>query len=238
MKHTLAEVPLLAGLTPGQLERVAARACLIELEEGAWLFTQGDVAERFYYVTHGMVRLFRSSEEGDEKIIEFAAPGQTFAEALMFLEEPYYPVCAAALEPSTLLAIDAPDFLAMVRDSPAACLTMLGNLSRRLRAMIAEVDTLTMHTAKRRLARYIAAACPADSSTLILPVRKHTLAARLSLQPESLSRAIKQLVDDGVIEVRGAHICVIERAELAEIGALDGSVELGLKTLFGYDRSD
>ncbi len=36
----------------------------------------------------GQIKLFRLSASGDEKIIDIIQPGNTFAEALMFMERP------------------------------------------------------------------------------------------------------------------------------------------------------
>ncbi|MEA3273826.1 MAG: Crp/Fnr family transcriptional regulator, partial [Pseudomonadota bacterium] len=145
---------LLSGLSQEQLERVSRHALRVTLDEGQLLFRQGDAAERFYLVLRGQIRLFRLSPEGSEKVIEIVAPGQTFAEALMFLNAPRYPVCASALSSVDLIGIDARDFAKMLHESTDTCFVLLGSLSRRLRGLIGEIDNLTLHTAKSRVARY------------------------------------------------------------------------------------
>jgi CRP-like cAMP-binding protein len=219
--------PLLSGLSDVQLQRVATRAVRHSLPEGQWLFSQGDPARHFYLVESGQVRLFRLSPEGAEKVIEIVSPGQTFAEALMFLNAPRYPVCAAALAPTEVVAIDARDFAAMLRESVETCFVVMGALSRRLRGLIAEIDNLTLHTAKSRVARYLLAHCPEDRRAFALDVRKGVLASRLSVKPETFSRVIKQLTEDGVISVHGAHITLRDRATLTNLAELAGSTELG-----------
>lgn len=249
MIEMLRATPLLGHLPDDQLQRVASHARRLTLDEGQWLFSQGDPAERFYLVEQGQMRLFRLSPEGAEKIIEFVAPGQTFAEALTFLNAPRYPVCAAALEPTRLIAIDAGDFAAMLRDSVDTCFIVLGALSMRLRRLIGEIDNLSLHGAKRRVARYLLARCRAAAGTaghpvatapaelhaasttrlpassaarcFILDVRKGVLASRLSIKPETFSRVIRQLSDEAVIRIQGARITVLAPAVLAELAELD-----------------
>ncbi|TVQ90314.1 MAG: Crp/Fnr family transcriptional regulator [Chromatiaceae bacterium] len=249
MIEVLRGTPLLSRLRDDQLQRVASHARRLALDEGQWLFSQGDPAERFYLVEQGQMRLFRLSPEGAEKIIEFVAPGQTFAEALMFLNAPRYPVCAAALEPTTLIAIDAGDFATMLRDSVETCFIVLGALSMRLRGLIGEIDNLSLHGAKRRVARYLLAQCraasgatrspaaaeqvkprsAADASALpsptvpcfVLDVRKGVLASRLSIKPETFSRVIRQLSDEDVIRIQGARITVLAPAVLAALAEID-----------------
>ncbi len=219
---------LLSGLTEEQLERVTGHAARIGLDEGQLLFSQGDPAERFYLVLKGQVRLFRLSPEGAEKVIEIVAPGQTFAEALMFLDVPRYPVCAAALCPTDLIGIDARDFANMLRDSVDTCFILLGNLSRRLRALIGEIDNVTLHTATSRVARYLLMKLPAGCRALDLEMRKGILASRLSIKPETFSRVERNLIDQGAIEVQGNHVTILDQAALEEIAKPGHSQELTL----------
>ncbi|MEA3276129.1 MAG: Crp/Fnr family transcriptional regulator, partial [Pseudomonadota bacterium] len=166
------------------------------------------------------------SPEGSEKVIEIVAPGQTFAEALMFLNAPRYPVCASALSSVELIGIDARDFAEMLHESTDTCFVLLGSLSRRLRGLIGEIDNLTLHTAKSRVARYLLMKLPSDRRALELDVQKNVLASRLSVKPETFSRVIKHLSDDGIIEVYGSHFTILDRDALEEIAELGDSLEL------------
>ena len=217
MIDDLRNAPLLSRLTDAQLERVRQGAVLRRLDEGELLFTQGNAAERFYLVQSGQIRLFRLAPDGSEKVIEIVSPGQTFAEALMFLKAPRYPVSAAALAPTRLVAIDAGDFAAMLRGSVDTCFVVMGALSQRLRALIGEIDELTLHSAKGRVARWLLAHCPGDRRALTLDVPKAVLASRLSIKPETFSRVTKQLIEDRIIEVYGAHVTVLDRAALSRV---------------------
>lgn len=227
MIDALRAPPLLSRLSDAQLQRVSAHAVLQGLDEGQWLFSQGDPAKRFYLVQKGQIRLFRLSPEGAEKVIEIVSPGQTFGEALMFLNAPRYPVCAAALGPAEVIAIDARDFAAMLRESVDTCFVVLGGLSQRLRGLIGEIDNLTLHTAKCRVARYLLAHCAEDRRAFELDVRKGILASRLSVKPETFSRVVKQLSQDGVIQVHGAHITILDRGALTDLAELADTTELG-----------
>ena len=226
MIEALRTAPLLSGLSDQNLERVSSRAVRQVLEEGQWLFSQGDPARRFYLVRKGQIRLFRLSPDGAEKVIEIVSPGQTFAEALMFLNAPRYPVCAAALEPAEVISIDAHDFAAMLRDSVDTCFAVLGALSQRLRGLIGEIDNLTLHTAKSRVARYLLSHCPEDRRAFELDVRKGVLASRLSVKPETFSRVFKQLTEERAISVYGAHITILDRDALTTMADLADGTEL------------
>lgn len=237
--------PLFAALSDAQLARALARATTLELDEGQWLFRQDDAATRFFFVRSGQMRLFRLAADGSEKIIELVGAGQTFAEALMFMGTGRYPVCAAALSPARLLAIDAADFAAMLRESPETCFALLGDLSRRLHGLIAEIDSLTLVSATGRVARWLLARLPrgaysqpasqpgpqrnpglvserdADLAALTLDVRKAVLASRLSISPETWSRITRRLTADGIIQVDGQRIVILDRAALQALADED-----------------
>jgi len=217
---------LLSGLTDEQLKRVACHASRIRLDEGQMLFSQGDPAERFYLVLKGQMRLFRLSPDGAEKVIEIVAPGHTFAEALMFLKAPRYPVCGAALSPVEIIAMDARDFTAMLHESVDTCFLLLAALSMRLRGLIGEIDNLTLHTATSRVARYLVSKLPTAHRALDLDVRKGVLASRLSVKPETFSRVVKNLSDQGIIEVHGSHVTILDQNALEELAELGDSLEL------------
>ncbi len=227
MIETLRRAPLLSRLDLAQLARVSEHTVRVKLSADQLLFSQGDAAERFYLLLQGQMRLYRLSPEGAEKVIEIVSPGQTFAEALMFLSAPRYPVCAAALGPSELLAIDAKNFAAMLRESVDTCFVVLGALSQRLRGLIGEIDDLTLHTATSRVARYLAAKLVPGRDALELDVRKGVLASRLSVQPETFSRVLKSLTAQGIIRMRGAQVDILDVPALMRIAELEDRLSPG-----------
>ncbi|MBK1706626.1 Crp/Fnr family transcriptional regulator [Halochromatium glycolicum] len=210
----LRQAPLFTALSPAQLDRLLQRANRARLAPGQLLFRQDESAERFYFVRFGQMRLFRLSSDGDEKIIELIRAGQTFAEGLLFMGTGRYPVCAAALTEAEVVGIDAADFAAMLRDSPDTCFALLGDLSRRLHSMIAEIDSLTLLSAQGRVARWLLHNSRPDEPSLRLSVSKSVLASRLSIQPETWSRVTRRLSEQGLIEVEGDRIAIRDRATL------------------------
>jgi CRP-like cAMP-binding protein len=222
---------LFARLTEAQLKRVATHAQRLRLDEGEALFEQGDPATRFYLLLSGQIKLYRLSPAGNEKVIEIVVPGQTFAEALMFLEQPAYPVGAQALQPVELISLDARDFLSMLSESVGTCFVLMADMSRRLRRLIGEIDDLTLHSATCRVAGYLLSQM-SDSPNFSLKVPKQVLASRLSVKPETFSRIIKQLTKDGVLEVKGSQVRIQDRATLQQLADVCdlSRVQLPLRT--------
>ena len=205
---------LFTRLTDVQLDRVYRHSQVVKLEEGQLLFAQGEDVTNFYLVLTGKMKLYRVSPDGQEKIIEIVPQGGLFAEALMFMDQPHYPVSSAALSETTVIGIEANDFKDMLRDSVETCLLLLGNMSFRLRQLVHEIDTLTLHSGTCRVANYLLEHAPDDKESFELDTAKGVIAARLSVKPETFSRIIKNLRGEGVISIDGSKITIHNRDAL------------------------
>ncbi len=203
---------LFADMAEEHLNALFQTAHDIHLNAGDALFRQGQPAERFFFLRDGMVKLFRLSPEGDEKIIEIMQPGQTFAEAVMFMgTHGRYPVNAEAVNESRLYAIEQKSFLNLLRESSDACFGLLGSMSRRLHMLVNQIESLTLQNATYRLVAYLLEQIPRDVKTspeVQLTTPKGVIASRLAIQPETLSRILAKLRQGGLIDVHGNHITV------------------------------
>lgn len=203
---------LFGGMADPHLELLLQDAREVRLEPGETLFRHGQPATHFYFLRAGLVKLFRLSPEGDEKIIEILRPGETFAEAVMFMgNKGRYPVNSEAVSEARLLAFSQNRFLALLRDSPEASFTLLASMSRRLHMLVNQIESLTLQNATYRLVAYLLEQLPGGSATepeIQLSVPKSVIAARLAIQPETLSRILARLRQGGLVEVHGAHIAV------------------------------
>lgn len=214
--NALKQSHLFTRLTDVQLDRVYRHSQVVKLEEGQQLFAQGEDVTNFYLVLSGKMKLYRVSPDGQEKIIEIVPQGGLFAEALMFMDQPHYPVSSAALSATTVIGIEANDFKDMLRDSVETCLLLLGNMSFRLRQLVHEIDTLTLHSGTCRVASYLLQHAPDERESFELDTAKGVIAARLSVKPETFSRIIKNLRGEGVISIDGSKITIHNREALKE----------------------
>ena len=195
---------LFSALDDGQIQRVLQTTRRYALEENELLFEAQRPALSFYLVLKGQIRLFLLSARGDEKVVEIINAGQTFAEAVMFMEGQGYPVNAAAVMPTELLSLDNATFHELLKNSNDTCLRLLGDMSMRLRGMVGEIDYLTQQNAEYRLVNYLLkmlADDHGDTAEIRLVTPKSVIASRLSIKPETLSRILHRLSEQGIIEV-------------------------------------
>jgi CRP-like cAMP-binding protein len=211
---------LFAGLSPPQLQRVMMSAHVVEAESGEMLFDRGQPAKHFYIVLEGQVNLVLYSKAGEEKIVDILGPGQSFAEAVMFMSGPMYPVSAVAAGACSIARFSSVEYVSLLRDSPETCLRMLGHLSQRLHMRIREIEYLTLDSAKHRLVRLLEGRVPAGDDgphEIQLQESRQEIASRLSMKPETLSRILRNLADTGVIVVHGRSLGIPSRKRLSAV---------------------
>jgi CRP-like cAMP-binding protein len=214
----LSLLPLFSDLSAAELERLAAGCTLQRLARGDMVFRCGDPCEAFHVVVTGQIKLFLLSPAGQEKIIEIIAPGQSFAEALMFADRPYI-VNAQALSDATVLSIDKATVVGEIEREPRFALRMLAGMSRRLHGLVHDVEAYALHTGMQRVIGYLLRdqltedRVSGDVIIVSLPVSKATIASRLSLTPEYFSRVLHELESAGLIAVdkRDIHILDVKR---------------------------
>lgn len=210
-------VPLFAGLPPGMLERLLEPGRVENLARGTLLFAQETPATHFYVILVGWVKVYRATPEGGENVVHVFTRGDSFAEASIFAGG-RYPVSASTATATRLLSIPAGPFLRLLEQEPAVARNMLAAMSQHLRQLVGRLEQLQSHSAPARLAGFLLSLIDEgeESAEVRLPIDKGLLAARLGMQPETLSRALGRMRDAG-LEVRGERIRVPDVATLREL---------------------
>jgi len=203
------QIYLFESLNDSQLQKVIDSTCTVHLDAHQSVFMHMQPAERFFYIKTGHIKLFRVSEDGNEKVIEVMHAGDTFAEALLFMEKGCYPVNAEAIFPCELYSFDIKTFAEILKESVETCFKLMAGMSRRLHARIEDINNLTLHGASYRLVAYLLDQLPDGaifSPEIHLDTPKSIIASNLSIKPETLSRILSQLAAKKMLSVRGSHI--------------------------------
>lgn len=214
----LTTLPLFSALSPTEMERVAQGCTLLRLSRGQMVFNEGEMCDALFVVITGQVRLYVSAPNGQEKIIELVSPGQSFAEALMFLESAYI-LNAQALADSLILRVSKETIFQEIQRDSRFAMHMLAGISRRLHGLVRDVESYALRNGMQRLIGYLLRdvqlgdATATGSITVSLPASKASIASRLSLTPEYLSRVLHELESKGLVEIdkRDIRIPDVER---------------------------
>lgn len=214
----LSHVPLFNGLAPEELARIAHATREINITKGENLFHRGDPCTGFHLLVYGQVKLSFISAQGNEKIVEIVSQGQSFGEALMFLEKPYV-VSAQALTDALLLHISKAVIFEELEHDPMLAHKMLASMGLRLHQLMNDVESYSLHSGKQRIIGYLLRELPESDQNgtnviLTLLNNKGDIASRLNLTQEHFSRILHELSGLGLIVVEGKKIHIPSVANL------------------------
>jgi CRP-like cAMP-binding protein len=222
--EVLSRLPLFSQVAPDLLVGLSSAVQQVRLGRGDMLFHQGQRCTGFFVVLRGQMKLAITSAEGQEKVLEIIGPGESFAEAAVFAGRAY-PVTSTALVATDLLAIPGQPVFELIDGDPLLARRMLAGLSIRLHTLVADLGSLALHTGTQRVIGFLLGEVqPADddaaptggSARVRLPAGKAVLASRLNLTPETFSRVLRLLAEQGLVTVEGRDVALHDLARLAE----------------------
>jgi CRP-like cAMP-binding protein len=206
----LARVPLFNGLETPEIARIARGTREVNAPRGTILFNKGETSTGFHLIVYGQVKLAFTSSQGGEKVVDILGQGQTFGEAVMFMDKPYM-VFAQTLADSCLLHISKSAILGELENDPRLGRKMIAGLSMRLHHLITDVESYSLHSGRQRIIGYLLRD-NLDSDeravTVTLPTNKGVVASRLNLTQEHFSRILRELSEAGLILVKGRKITI------------------------------
>jgi CRP/FNR family transcriptional regulator len=224
----MSKTPLFGGLSAEQLEKIKQITVAKTYDRGQPIFWEGDKGTGFYIVASGKVKIYKASPEGKEQILHIYGPGKPFGEVPVFSGD-VFPATAVAMMESRLLYFPRQGFIDLITANPSLALNMLAVLSVRLRQFTVQVENLSLKEVPGRLATYLIYLSKEQKSTtsVDLPVSKGQLAGLLGTIPETLSRIFNKMSAQGLIEVQGSQIRLLQ---------LEGLEELAVHGRLGEDQ--
>ncbi len=185
-----------------------AISMLITKHKGELLFLEGKKGEELFFVIKGAVKLFKTNKDGKEITINIAQSGELFAEIVLFLEN-RYPVSAMTIENSLLLSINAFKMFEKIKENPEFAMKLLGMFARRLSFLTEKIKEMSTEDAKDRLYNYLKK--QSDENGLIkLKLPKKEISSQIGVSPETFSRVLRKLSEEGVISINGKIIKILK----------------------------
>ena len=208
---------MFSELQSSQIEPLANGTRVIVVPRGGILFNRGDRAHGFYLLLEGQIKLGVISPQGDEKVIGLIQPGESFGEAVLFLERSF-PIYAQATLDSKVLLITRDAIFDILDNDVTVVRRMLAGISARNRQLVNDIESISLQNSTQRLIGYllqISTDSP-NPERVKLPANKLTIASMLNITPETLSRVMLRLQNAGLIEVNGKEIVITNVAGLRD----------------------
>ena len=172
LEGVIANLPMFRQAPRQSLAELARHARSQHVHRGSAVCRRGDPMAGLFAVAYGMVKLALRTDAGEEKVLRLVGPGETFGEAVMFLDGttnflhgiPMYCVTigveyrdAIALADSLLVVLPAEAVFALLEGDPRFARSLIASLSQRMHALVADVEASSLRGGLQRIAAYLEA---------------------------------------------------------------------------------
>ena len=184
----------------GKKDSLFTSATQSTYQKGDSIFSLGDPADSLYLIHKGNIKLVNYDSDGREKIVAFFGKGEWIWEGL-FLEQPTFPFHGVAMDEVVVCKVPVSIVRNHLKDGRGA-LSVIEILSKKLHDANERNMILSTTDPKAKIARlfaYRASQFHRDSFSMKLS----DIASAVSLRPETVSRKISELLQDGVLEKKG-----------------------------------
>ena len=182
------------------------------------IVSQNDKCKWFQLVVSGSVRGEMSNIDGKILKIEDVEEGGTIALPFLFGNNNRLPVSVFANTETEILRISKNELLKILNENNIILENILVLISERSQFLTSKLRFLSMKTIKEKFAFYILQQLEKDKKEVILSKNQKTLAEMFGVTRPALARAIKMLIKDGLIDVKGKHVKVKNISGLRDCG--------------------
>lgn len=208
LPSTLRQVPYFAHLSEAQLASLAQRAAPRALVPGEVIFLEGEPSAGLWILGDGRVKAYKLSPEGQEYILRFFGPGDTFND-LAALDNAANATNTMAVTEVSAWVIPATVFAEVLQADHALALAVIQGLAGRVRHLVDRVEDLALRPVTARLARFLLEQI--EDPTLAHPaVTRALIAHHLATTPESVSRSLRVLEEVGAIRFDRHRIIIVQ----------------------------
>lgn len=211
-------IPYFAGLSAAELEAIKALVFEVEAERGKLLLLEGESSEALYFVVSGAVKVFKTSPDGKEQILQIMRPGEAFNEVPVF-DGGLNLASAQAMGPVVIYGIRKENLETIMRNHPKVALNAIRVLSQKLRHVVSLVEDLSFRHINARVAK-ILLEYASDGSGDRQRLTQQEMAAMAGTAREMIGRSLKDLMDEGIIRLERHRIVIADKEALKRMAGM------------------
>jgi len=217
--HFLSTVPLLSGLDAAEIERFAEMTRERSYPKGSVIVFEDDPGDSLFIVRRGRVKVVLIGEDGREVILGILGVSEHFGELSLIDGQPRS-AHVIAMEDSQLIVLRREDFRRRVYESPAVAWALLVEMSKRLRRADEQIGNLVLLDVDGRIARLlleVSSENEAESPVIQKRLTHQTIAQMIGASRETVSRAMRDFQERGLITVERRQISIADRSGLERL---------------------
>jgi len=215
----VAHLPLFAGLGPEELGEILREARSVRYPQHRAVFEQGEDAHSFFVLLHGHVRASKTTPAGEQIVVRYVAPGETFGVATAIgLQR--YPATATAVDDSVALVWPSTAWPRLVGRFPGLATNTLQAVGSRLQETHTRVIEMSTQQVEQRIAHALLRLAKQSGRKvehgveIDFPISRQDIAQMTGTTLHTVSRTLSGWEQRGLIESSRQRIVLREPHQL------------------------
>jgi len=214
----LRAAPHFLGLSPSEFDLVRKLGFSKTYQCGEIILLEGESNNVLYFIKSGAVKIFKTSADGREQILNIVRPGESFNDVQVFGSGPN-PISAQAIAPVVLYGILKDDMYHVLRDQPQISLNVINVLAGRLRRLLSLVADLSFKQVINRVAKILLEHA-GDGKEGNQKLAQREMASMAGTVREVLGRTLQDLEARNLIKIDRHRIIIKDEEGLKNIAGV------------------
>lgn len=197
LKDLLSGNLIFGGMPEKMIEVLESAGRVQSLVKDEMIFFEGDRGDKVYFLTDGLVKLFKTTESDREIVVRYVRPGEMFAEVVLF-ESHIYPVSSMAMRESTIYYIERDFFLDLLKEKDFMRL-FVSNLFKKMRYLADRVAFLNAYDVEERFFIFLNDHFGLEP-VIGVDLSKAEMAEAIGTIPETMSRVLGRLKINDLVQ--------------------------------------
>jgi CRP-like cAMP-binding protein len=189
-------------LSPETIAALQVIGRQVRYSRGETIFHDGDVYRGVFHIQKGRVKVYNVNEEGKETIMNILRAGDWIAAPTAFQSTPAYHASCECLEDCEVLNVPVDKLHSFLLERPTILFQFTTMIASAAIAFRERIRALTLMTVQERLIAFLRE-LGAEQTAVSLPIAKNQIASLIGSTPESVSRALRSLMEEGRLTVTG-----------------------------------
>lgn len=210
----LRNIQLFEQLSDDDLSTLESLAITRSYPKNSVLINEGDQANAMYFIDSGRVRVYVSDDQGKELILNTMGEGEYFGE-LSLLDDENRSASVITVEKSSFSIIYKDDFTDAILKNPSLALSLLKNLTGRVRQLTDNIKTLALEDVYGRIRKTLLSLAEdeddGETQRVTEKLTQQDIANRIGSSREMVARILKDLQIGGYIEIEKKQIRILKK---------------------------
>lgn len=190
------------------IETIKSIATVKKLQKGEILFYEGEMAEAFYILLDGELKIYKTGNKSNEIILHHLKASSMVAE-MASIEKVQFPASASAQSNDTKVAVVRSEiFLNFIEQNPEFSWQLIKSLTQKIKGLEKSINRNLVYDAMAKVCSLLL-----EQPSILKRSKNIEIANVLNITPETLSRTLRKLKDLEILNENN-EVCNVEKLKM------------------------